>query len=262
MKRQILVATLVCGLCTLSSTATAKVNFEAAGLFKNGGAEIKAVSSKKLSTMRGKFVRGTKVVKFGVEMVSTWKLQNGQVLTAGSQLIVDRVSGNVTFKPMVTITNGTETLFANSTVGTIIGNGHLNASGVVQSIRIAADDNKATQSITMDIFAGGSFVGSDFFKDVPEGTTQTVSLDGATAQAFLNSQGVGVNLTTEGHGSVMQAIRGGNSKGLLQSVRLVSNNNEVQSMMRVHIELVRGSSRPIMSTTARVIQSISQHQGI
>jgi len=71
-----------------------------------------------------------------------------------------------------------------------------------------------------------------------------------------------VSISVPGKGTVIQALRRASGKGLLQSVRLISSGNDVQSFMRVHIGLARASNRHILSSTARVIQSIAQHQGI
>ena len=157
----------------------------------------------------------------------------------------------------------TDTYLANtSTSGVITGYGQLNVSGVVQSIQIAADDSSVLQDIDMDIVAGEQFHGSDVFDDVSHGASKSVELDGATATAFLNAGGVGVSISVPGKGTVIQALRRASGRGLLQSVRLISSGNEVQSFMRVRIGLVRASNRQILSSTARVIQSIAQHQGI
>jgi hypothetical protein len=121
---------------------------------------IHEVDDDELANMRGRYTVGDNtVVYFGVEMVSTWHTDTGQVLQ--SAVTVEMNFGKnhnqpqVTFVPTVTITT-TDAPLPTSTIPSTINRsvqsgGIANVGGLTQSVQLAGDGNAASNVTSLNI---------------------------------------------------------------------------------------------------------------
>ena len=248
MQRKLGVATGVAGvlLSMLAAGTAAAENARPAG---NG---LEEIPDDELGDMRGRYVvSDTAVAWFGVTMTSTWQTSSGQILQGQLQLAMDFSKGGarpvVSFEPKVSITDAGDTLPAgDGGARSIDGSGLANAGGLVQSVQIAGDRNRAGNTAYLTVrngsipasSAGNGGVSSA--QDVLGGASASAGFDGSSARLLLQVQG---------QGAVEQWIRSG-SVG--QSVMLTSDGQQVSNQL--NIELVRQS----VGDNAQLAQNVAQ----
>jgi hypothetical protein len=130
------------------------------------GTGIHDVTDPELASMRGRYTVGDNtVLYFGVEMVSTFQTNNGQVvqgtLTVGMNFSKNPNNPQVSFVPTVTITTPDAPLPTASTVQSLVSRnvqsgGIANVGGLVQSVQIAGDNNATANVTSLNIQSGGN----------------------------------------------------------------------------------------------------------
>jgi hypothetical protein len=210
-------------------------------------AHAQQIPDSALSHMRGRFLDGTKIVGFGINMISTWTTSFGQTLTA-SALVGMKFSGNgqaptVSFQPNLNIVGGTSNTPSNPGTQSVSGNGIQNASGVAQGIQVAGNSNSISNNTSISVTTdninlpnGGS--------NTPHTQTITDS-SGSTVSASLGSNGVGVSIKVPNQGQVIQQIQGGTTSvgsiaagsGLVQLVQTTGSLQQIQNTARLEIQL-------------------------
>jgi hypothetical protein len=160
------------------------------------GAGIHDVSDEELSTMRGRYIVGDNtVVWFGVEMISTFQTNSGQVvqgaMTLGMNFSKNSNSPQVTFVPTVTITTPNAPLPTASTVQSMVSRsiqsgGIANVGGFVQSVQIAGDNNATANVTSLNIQSGGN--GSN--TSTTGNTSNTISSSNLPSSSSASSAGV------------------------------------------------------------------------
>ncbi|HEX5463998.1 MAG TPA: hypothetical protein VFW88_04710 [Burkholderiales bacterium] len=210
-------------------------------------AHAQEIPDSALSHMRGRFFDGTKIVGFGISMISKWTTSFGQTLTA-SALVGMKFNGNdhaptVSFQPNLTIVgtpSGTPP--SNSNVQTASGNGIQNVSGVAQGIQVAGHSNSIANNTSISVTTDNI--------NLPTGgngtpTKMTDSSTGSTLSASLDSSGVGVSINVPNQGQVIQRIQSGTANvgsiapgsGLVQLVQTTGNLQQIQNTARLEIQL-------------------------
>lgn len=129
------------------------------------GTGIHEVADQELADMRGRYVVGDNTVLwFGVQMVSTWQTNNGQILQSALSLGLNFSKNanepQVTFVPTVTITTLSNALPSPSTPShisrSIQSGGVANVGGLTQSVQIAGDRNAASNVTSLTIQNNGN----------------------------------------------------------------------------------------------------------
>lgn len=237
--------------------ASASLAFPAAGNEPPRAARgLTEISDGELGHMRGRYAIGHNAVAwFGVRMVSTWQTPAGQTVQGSLQVGMDftKATGGqppkVSFTPLVSITAihapgapGASDGLARS----INSAGLANVSGMVQSVQVAGDGNRASNTTQLTIHdgvpgTGAHDSGSSTGAHARAGTAQaTASFDGAAARVLLQIEDQGV---------VEQWIRSGS---LGQSIQLTSDNQLVSN--RLEIELVRQG----LAANTQLVQNVAQ----
>jgi hypothetical protein len=212
-------------------------------------AHAQQIPDSALSRMRGRYLDGTKIVGFGISMVSTWTTQFGQTLTAsalvGMKFGEHNHAPTVSFQPSLSIvgnsSSNTPHDFGNQTVS---GSGIQNVSGVAQGIQVAGHSNSIANntsiSVTTDdigLPTGGT--------GTPGTQTTTDPTSGSTVSASLGSNGIGVSIKVPNQGQVIQQIQGGTTNfgsiapgsGLVQLVQTTGSLQQIQNTARLEIQL-------------------------
>ena len=214
-----------------------------------------------LGDMRGRYLVGSNtVLYFGVQMLSSWQMPDGRLLSGSALVNIDFRGGSpvVSFTPTVSIVNtGLGGTLADTHARTIDSSGVANASGLVQNIQVTGDHNRVGNTLRLDVRgtvpsgAGGS--GPD--------SAQTIS-DGASARVALTPDGIGVTLALADQGLVQQLIRG-NGAGMgsvLQSAAVLGDNHLITNQLQM--TLVLQQLDPANLLRQNVAQSLSQMRGL
>lgn len=198
------------------------------------------VSDDVLAGQRGRFVGQGRIVRFGIEMASTWLTAGGQLFSAGATLSVglQQAQPQVRFAPRLTVIEPDAPRFAPGTslvpssARVSGGAGLANLSGVAQSIQVAGDGNAiandagVTVSTAAPPVAGGSG---------PTQVTQTTA-SGATVSAGLTGGGMTVGIRLPGVGETLQRIRGATGAGGAGVVQMVQTSGDLQRIQN-HLNL-------------------------
>jgi len=118
-----------------------------------GVQQSEEISDQVLSGVRGRFLAPGRIVRFGVEMVSTWQTGNGASYRAGATFDV-AVGGKaeVRFVPALTVTEPAIAVTTSAQTNVVRGGAGLSSvSGVAQVIQVAADRNQITNSATVTV---------------------------------------------------------------------------------------------------------------
>lgn len=217
---------------------------------------LQEIPDPELNLMRGRYtVAGNTVAWFGVTMISSWQTASGQTLQGAMTLGMDFSKGGtpkVTFSPSVSITAANAPL-PDSTGRSIDSSGLHNVSGLVQSVQIAGDGNRASNGLHLNIREGGPIIAGEGSTTGAASTRQgdasaAVSFDGSSAQVLLQ---------IDGQGAVQQWLRSG-SVG--QSIQLLADGQQVGN--RLQIDLLRQSLADNAPLAQNVAQAITLTRGI
>lgn len=219
------------------------------------GSGLTEIPDPELDLMRGRYVIGdNQVLWFGVNMISSWQMANGQTLQGGMQLAMDFRSGRpvLTFTPNVTIGDADAPLPANTGARSIDSAGLANASGLVQSVQIAGDGNRAGNTTALLVRDGAvPVVGS------AAGGSASARQGAASASAGIDGNGLRVRLEVAGQGSVEQWISPGS---IGQGIRLATDASNASNQLQ--LELVRQSLPSQANLGQSVAQAINMTRGI
>ncbi|WP_037073078.1 hypothetical protein [Pseudoxanthomonas suwonensis] len=223
------------------------------------GTGLVELSDEEMGDMRGRYTVGdNKVAWFGVTMVSTWKTQAGAQLKSTMKVGVDvsrPQAPKVTFEPRVSITA------ANAPMPTPDGDRHVdaaglaNASGMVQSVQVAGDGNRAINVASINMRDGDVPTAPE--PDPAASVLATTSVNGMTALATLDGNAARVLLQVDGHGAVEQWI---GQSGMGQSIQLASDGQMASNWLE--LDLVRSSTQARASLGQNVAQAIALSRGI
>ncbi len=243
------VATVMVGILTFSSLANAAIpNIE---VF-NGLTEL---SDSDLENMRGRFASNNQVLYFGVEMISQWQTQSGQLATAAANLTIDFRNNHtdqptVQFVPTVSIENQTPVVInSDSNQPILVGNNNLgsggvaNVSGVSQNIQVAGQSNKIENGINMQVeFMSSQNSGSiSTAVQSKAGSLSATTSDGTSAMVTIANNSIGVMIQMPEQGQVLQQIR---NQGMLQSAFIGGDLNRIQNtiIMRIGLNSASGNN--------------------
>ncbi len=256
VKGLILATALLCACCLGGVAGAADVDRPLA----RGLQELPETT---LGDMRGRYLAGSNtVLYFGVQMLSSWQMPDGRLLSGSALINIDFRGGSpvVSFTPTVSIVNtGPGGTLADTHARTIDSSGVANASGLVQNIQVTGDHNRVGNTLRLDVLgavpsgAGGGSSGPD--------SAQTTS-DGASARVALTSDGIGVTLALADQGLVRQLIRG-NGAGMgsvLQSAAVLGDNHLITNQLQMTLVLQRLDPASLLRQS--VAQSLSQMRGL
>lgn len=202
----------------------------------------KELSPETMQHIRGKFVAGNKIAWFGLVMLTTVQTNQGALIQAGGQLTIQKTDTlTAKFQPIVSIRTIPITQQTTPTGNIVNNSGIFNASGIVQSVQVAGDDNVVGQDAQIRIAAGNTNPSdyANMFNGVGSQNQLSQAKNGIIASSTLNQDGIAIKILVPGTGEVMQALRSGlgsGGRGLFQSTQLTSNGNVVRSVMEVNIQ--------------------------
>lgn len=228
------------------------------------GHGLREISDSKLSEMRGRYVaRDNTILYFGVQMVSTWNSAAGQNLVGGVNMGMDFSGGKsvpkVSFQPTVSIQSGGVTGSVADTSNRSIESGGLdNPSGLVQSVQVAGDGNRASNVASLNVtdkMPTNQIQGSD------QSAVQAVSGDTTVSASIANGE-VRVDMMIADQGEVSQIIRGNStgSNGVIQTVSALGDNHNIANQLQ--LTLVQGTTEATAQLRQHVAQSIAQMRGV
>ncbi|KTG17736.1 MULTISPECIES: hypothetical protein [unclassified Guyparkeria] len=207
---------VACGLLLFSSAVAA------------ANPAIVSLSDPELAKMRGRFVTGdSRVMYFGVEMVSHWKTTGG-AMTAGLTVGIDRSQQlpQVTFEPTVAIEG--EPTINQSGEHHVAGGSEVDSHGVRQQIQVAGNDNRATNAfeVHVDPQSRGQSGGEGGYR-------VEISQNGAVVASGLTGSGqqAGVSMRL-GNSQVFQGFQAGAASQLIQ---LAGNHQVVNNQLRLMV---------------------------
>lgn len=246
---------LACASC-LGGTASAA---DADRPLARGLQELPEVT---LGDMRGRYLVGSNtVLYFGVQMLSSWQMPDGRLLSGSALVDIDFRSGVpvISFTPTVSIASTEPYGTLADTFGrTIDSGGVANASGLVQNIQVTGDHNRVGNTLRLDVLGS-----------VPSGTSigngpasAQIASDGASAHVAFTPDGIGVTLALADQGLIQQMIRG-NGAGMgsvLQSATVLGDNHLVTNQLQMTLVLQQVDPASLLRQS--VAQSLSQMRGL
>lgn len=218
---------------------------------------LEEIPDEELGQMRGRYTVGdNRVLWFGVSMITTWQTQAGQTVRGNLDVAIDLRGQRptVTFTPNVNISEGAsdaQTHIASG--GSIDSAGLANVSGMVQSVQVAGDGNRAGNSTRLVVRSGDVPVSRQTYA---AGASRAAN-GSASASATHDGQGIRLVVDAGDLGSAAQWIRPG-SVG--QSISVTGNGQFVSNELRM--ELVRQSLPATTALTQNVAQAIALNRGI
>ncbi len=209
-----------------------------------------------LDLMRGRFTVGNnQVLWFGVSMITTWQTQSGQSVQGALKIGMDFRNGapTISFTPNVNIGLADADPIAASGDRSIDSAGLNNVSGLVQSVQVAGDGNRAGNTTSLlvrdgDVSAAQAGSGA---------SSVEASNQAANASAHMDGNGARLTINVAGQGVAEQWVRAG-SVG--QSIRIAGDGQQVSN--RLQLELVRQAVPTNALMVSSVARSIALNQGI
>lgn len=220
------------------------------------GQALHEIPDQELGQMRGRYtVGGGAVAWFGVTMISTWQTATGQslqgMLTLGMAFGKDGIP-KVSFTPSVSITAANAPL-PDASGRSIDGSGLDNVSGLLQSVQVAGDGNRAGNALLLNVRDDGVVPQSQ-----DGGVAHASARQGdASAVAGFDGNAAQLQLQVEGMGTVQQWLRSG-SVG--QSIQLMADGQQANN--RLQVDLVRQSLADNLPLAQNVAQAIALNRGI
>jgi hypothetical protein len=225
---------------------------------------IEPIGDAELATLRGRYTAGGNTVAwFGVQMISTWRDAGGRTLQGAMNLAMDFTHDahlpKVSFVPTVSIVQATAPTAsddADADAGPARhadGSGLANVGGMLQSVQVAGDDNRASNVTRLSVQDGGSVPAPA----AGHGASATVHSGDATASASYSGDAAQVVLSIAGQGAVQQWIRGGS---LGQSVTLAADHQFASNQME--ITLIRQALAANTRLALDVARSLQSTRGL
>ena len=166
----------------------------------------------------------------------------------------------VTFQPHVSITAANAPMPTPSGERSIDHAGLANVSGLVQSVQVAGDANRATNVARITVRDGGDQPGAAANPDPGNGLSAAAQAQGMSAVASLQDNAARVLLQIDGQGAVEQWI---GSSGMGQSIRLAADGHQASNWLE--LDMVRSNVSIADSRTLlgqNVAQAIALSRGI
>lgn len=222
------------------------------------GRKLQEIPDAELGLMRGRYtVGGNAVAWFGVTMISSWQTASGQQLQGALTLAMDFGNGKiprVSFTPSVSITAADAPLPDTGGGGrSIDGSGLRNVAGLVQSVQVAGDGNRASNALQLTVRDAGAMLDGSSAAASGQARRQ---VEGASAVAAFDGDAARVLLQIDGQGAVEQWLRSG-SVG--QRIALAGDGQ--QAANRLQIDLVRQGVAGNPSLVQNVAQAIALTRG-
>lgn len=223
---------------------------------RHAGNGLHEIPDGELDLMRGRYIVGNnQVLWFGVSMITTWQTQAGQTVQGTLKLGMDFRNGSptISFTPNVNI--GLADVEASPVAGerSIDSAGLNNASGLVQSVQVAGDGNRAGNVTSLLVRDG----------DVPASAAGGAGADmeagnrAATASARMDGHGARLTINVAGQGVAEQWVRAGR---VGQSIQIIGDGQQVSN--RLQLELVRQAMPTNALMMSSVARAIALNQGI
>jgi len=216
-------------------------------------ANAKEVPDAVLGGMRGRYISRDQIVQFGVEMQTTWRTAQGEILQADANLNVSNINTSmpaVTFAPNLSIASSETTSpppTTSSTTNVVSSNGAIHdISGAAQVSQVAGDRNRVQQDTNILITTEAQPAPSGGASN-PGTQTVTSSISGASVSASLGDNGVSVEARIPDQGEVIQRIRGTNisgrrASGMIQSTQLTSNEQVIRNSINIIVQVSPSAS--------------------
>jgi len=224
---------------------------------------ITEASDVELAMMRGRYVDGSQIVNFGVQMFTFWQTSAGDVIREGMEMSIDLNSARrFDFRPVMTISRLNETTGSvshgdNLQRASVNGEGVENITGVAQSILVAGEENTVNNDVKIDITQGAGAGSGEGGQSMTSGTMAFQGESGAVSSYTMDSNGIGFEIILpDDQGRVIQQIRSG--KGLLQSAQLASSRNLIQN----NIKLTLGTSEMGGGTGNNFVNTLQGIRGL
>ena len=214
------------------------------------------IPDSELGLMRGRYTVGNnKVLWFGVTMITTWQTQGGQSVQGALKIGMDFRNGSptITFTPNVSLGLADADITPASGERSIDSAGLNNASGLVQSVQVAGDGNRASNATSLLVRDGEvptTFSGAS-------GASLTSGNSGASVTAGMDANGARLTVNVAGQGTAEQWVRAG-SVG--QSIRIAGDGQQASN--RLQLELVRQTLPTNAMVMSNVARAIALNQGI
>ncbi len=229
------------------------------------------LTDEEMGDMRGRYTVGdNKVAWFGVTMVSTWQTDAGEKLQSRMTVGIDLTQPTmpkVVFQPHVSITGVDEAMPAAATAAVsgkreIDNAGLANVNGMVQSVQVAGDGNRASNTASISVHGSASAEGgtaaASAAMEAAAPMVAVASAPGVNAVASLQNNAARVLLQIDGRGAVEQWI---SSSGLGQTIQLAADGHQASNWME--LDVVRQSSPGSRGPVGQnVAQAIALSRGI
>lgn len=202
------------------------------------------VSDDLLGSLRGRFFDGGKIVRFGVEMVSSWQQQTGETLRAALRLevgLANPARPTVSLSPALSVDKPAGPVAVPGATGTVRGEAAQNVSGVSQSIQLAGDGNRVTNDATLTIAPAAADVVTTASTSAATGAARTElrTDSGAVLSTATDKGSISVSIRTPAGLSVQQIrdATAGRGAGALQMVQVAADGQQIHNMLHMVVGL-------------------------
>jgi hypothetical protein len=222
--------------------------------------QAQPINELQLAGVAGKYTIAGDVVGMNLTMASSWQAANGQNLEGKATLSIALPGSGA-----AQITVGTHASASdpqNTATGSIMPSGTVSAGaglqgieGVSQVIQIAGDGNGAVNRAQVNVTTA------------PIGTTpgngQTnaswQAANGAQASAAIGANGVSLQLTMPGAGTVRQQINAASLGSIQQNIQFVGDRQQVMNQLQLQLQ-IRPPSNALLASSG-VAQALNMLRG-
>lgn len=203
------------------------------------------VPDEMLGSLRGRFLDGGKIVRFGVEMVSSWQQQTGETLRAALKLdvgLANPARPTVSLTPTLAVDKPAVAVMAPASTGTVSGEAAHNVSGISQSIQLAGDGNRVVNDATLTIATAATEAVTPLPTPPPGGADTRTELrtdSGAVLTTTADKGKLTVAIRTPS-GQSIQQIRdaaAGRGAGALQMVQVAGDGQQIHNTLNMMVGL-------------------------
>lgn len=220
------------------------------------GRGLHEIPDSELGLMRGRYTVGdNKVMWFGVSMITTWQTQTGQTVQGSLKIGMDFSKGapTISFTPNVIMGSASSDAEASPGSRSIDSAGLNNASGLVQSVQVAGDGNRASNVTSLVIREGSA----PTLADATSSGTAQATQGAASANAHMDASGARLVVGVAGQGVAEQWVKAG---AVGQSIRITGDGQQVGN--RLQLELVKQALPTNALVMTSVAKAIALNQGI
>lgn len=212
------------------------------------------VSAERLGEMRGRYVSGSEIRYFGVQMTIQWTTQGGVAVVGGLDVGFDFSES----RPRVRISSiapegEANPADASAPQTTSWAGGDLSGvQGVGQLLQVTGDDNGVTNEIHLRIGAADGLDPSAGWND---GVASVTTEGGTVVETFADAGALGIQVDVPGQGTARQTLSG---NGMHQMIRATGDLNQVTNMMNLGVEFspVRGTDPIALRSTLETLRGL------